>query len=204
MHVFFIWTSDEESNQVYWPYEFILQDYQIHFRILDHSNYWSICLHSTSCHPRHCNTSIAYSQALRLLRICSNDSDILHHLQVLKKHLVSRGHSSRAVDQTIKKVKSMPRLSVLSEKPTIRDGAIRRFLLLSQVIPLTPHTVRQITSADHHILHTSDHLHVSGTFLGVGLLQESLHWCPTQDLGPHYMYYTVPLTCTCTSNMYML
>ena len=65
-------------------------------------------LYSTSCHPRHCKTSIAYSQVLRLRRFCSNDF----------KHLVSRGHSSRAVHQAIKKVKSMPRLSVLSEKPT--------------------------------------------------------------------------------------
>ena len=92
-------------------------------------------LHSASCHPRHCKTSIAYSQALRLQRICSNDSDFLRHSQVLKKHLVSRGHSTRAVHQAIKKVKSMPRLSVLSEKPTTRDCANKKIPLVTEMEP---------------------------------------------------------------------
>ena len=62
---------------------------------------------------------------------------------ILKKHLVSRGHSARAVHQAIKKVKSMPRLSVLSEKPATRDCVnIWRFLLLSPAIPLYPPYVR--------------------------------------------------------------
>ena len=100
-------------------------------------------LHSTSCHPRHCKTSIAYSQALRLRRICSNDSDFLRHSQVLKTHIVSRGHSSRAVHQAIKKVKSMPRLSVLSEKPTTRDCANKKIpLVVTYIIPLYPPYVR--------------------------------------------------------------
>ena len=46
----------KSPNQVHWPYEYIPQDYQIHFRILDHKythfldvvirkeeNGWSIC-----------------------------------------------------------------------------------------------------------------------------------------------------------------
>ncbi|XP_038075657.1 uncharacterized protein LOC119743326 [Patiria miniata] len=74
-------------------------------------------LHSTSCHPRHCKTSIAYSQALRLRRICSKDSDFIHHSQELKKHLVSRGHSSLAVHRAIQKVKARSRESVLSKRP---------------------------------------------------------------------------------------
>ena len=86
-------------------------------------------------------TSIAYSQALRLRRICSNDSDFLRHSQVLKTHLVSRGHSSRAVHQAIKKVKSMPRLSVLSEKPTTRDCANKKIPLVVTYHPsLVPDT----------------------------------------------------------------
>ena len=99
-------------------------------------------LHSTSCHPRHCKTSIAYSQALRQRRICSNDSDFLRHSQVLKTHLVSRGHSSRAFHQAIKKVKSMPRLSVLSEKPTTRDCANKKIPLVVAYHPSLPPYVR--------------------------------------------------------------
>ena len=100
-------------------------------------------LHSTSCHPRHCKTSIAYSQALRLRRICSNDSDFLRHSQVLNTHLVSRGHSSWAVHQAIKKVKSMPiGYPYFLRSPQPETVPIRRFLLLSPIIPLYPPYVR--------------------------------------------------------------
>ncbi|XP_072042799.1 uncharacterized protein [Amphiura filiformis] len=51
-------------------------------------------LHSSSCHPQHCKSGIAYSQALRLRRICTNDSDFSQHARDLKKNLTSRGHSA--------------------------------------------------------------------------------------------------------------
>ena len=179
--IFFIWTSDEESltrfidhmNSFHRTIKFTSEysTTETHFldvvirkeenglttdlfvKPTDKHQY----LHSTSCHPRHCKTSIAYSQALRLRRICSNDSDFLRHSQVLKTHLVSRGHSSRAVHQAIKKVKSMPRLSLLSEKPTNRDCANKKIPLVVTYHPSLP-PIRQITSANHHILHTSDRL----------------------------------------------
>ena len=110
-------------------------------------------------------------------RFCTEDNPIIKVLQfwiciqngtfwfalmtltfcVLKTHLVSRGHSSRAVHQAIKKVESMPRLSVLSEKPTTRDCANKKIPLVVTYHPSLP-PIRQITSANHHILHTSDRL----------------------------------------------
>ena len=161
--IFFIWTSDEESymNSIHRTIKFTSEysTTETHFldvvirkeenglttdlfvKPTDKHQY----LHSTSCHPPHCKTSIAYSQALRLRRICSNDSDFLRHSQVLKTHIVSRGHSSRAVHQAIKKVKSMPRLSVLSEKPTTRDCANKKILLVvTYIIPFYPQITPQI------------------------------------------------------------
>ena len=104
--IFFIWTSDEESltrfidhmNSFHRTIKFTSEysTTETHFldvvirkeenglttdlfvKPTDKHQY----LHSTSCHPRHCKTSIAYSQALRLRRICSNDSDFLGHSQV--------------------------------------------------------------------------------------------------------------------------
>ena len=72
---------------------------------------------------------------------CSNDSDILRLSQVLKKYLVSRSHSSRAI-QAIKKVKSMPRLSVLSEKPTTRDCTNKKIPLVVTCHPSLPPYIR--------------------------------------------------------------
>ncbi|XP_071802657.1 uncharacterized protein [Asterias amurensis] len=48
---------------------------------------------SNSCHPSHCKKAIAYSQALRIRRICSTDTLYKRRSSELRKHLVSRGHS---------------------------------------------------------------------------------------------------------------
>ena len=41
-------------------------------------------LHRESCHPRHCKTTIAYIQTLRLRRICSQDEDYHQRVEALK------------------------------------------------------------------------------------------------------------------------
>ena len=40
-------------------------------------------LHQRSCHSSHCKSSIAYSQALRLQRICSRSTDYQQHMAEL-------------------------------------------------------------------------------------------------------------------------
>ncbi|PIK60735.1 hypothetical protein BSL78_02299 [Apostichopus japonicus] len=52
-------------------------------------------LHFSSCHHRHCKSGIAYSQALRLRRICSNNTSFMRHTDALEKHLTVRGDSAR-------------------------------------------------------------------------------------------------------------
>ena len=113
-------------------------------------------IHASSCHPRHCKTGIAYSQALRLRRICSNESRFSYHAQNLKKHLVTRGHSSTKVQQAIKKVHSLPRATVLQEKPRNQDPTPKIPLVTTFHPNLPP--LRHITNTNHHILHTSDRL----------------------------------------------
>ena len=54
-------------------------------------------LHRQSCHPRHCKTTIAYGQALRLRRICSLDEEHLWRVGELKLHLVNRGHDEMEI-----------------------------------------------------------------------------------------------------------
>ena len=46
-------------------------------------------LHKQSCHPTHCKSTIAYSQALRLRRIRSNDDTYLRRTEELKEYLVN-------------------------------------------------------------------------------------------------------------------
>ena len=113
-------------------------------------------LHSSSCHPRHCKTSIPYSQALRLRRICSDDSDFSSQARLLKNHLVTRGHSSRTVQLAINRVRSLSRSDVLKQKTEHRH-ATNRVPLVTTFHPSLP-PLRTILHSNHHILHTSDRL----------------------------------------------
>ena len=113
-------------------------------------------LHSSSFHPRHCKNGIAYSQALRLRRICSNDSDFTKHARDLKHNLTTRGHSIKKVTEAINKGKALPRSDVLEQKTRSQDPNTRIPLVITFHPKLPP--LRSITTDNHHILHTSDRL----------------------------------------------
>ena len=140
-------------------------------------------LHSTSCHPRHCKSSIAYSQTLKLRRICSIDWLFASFTGT------QEAPCSRAVHQTIKKVKSIPRLSVLSEKPTTRDCANKNIPVVVTYHPFLSPT-RQMISANQHILHTSDRSPrslwlLSDTLLAWGTSLSELRSRPNSDSSIH-------------------
>ena len=107
-------------------------------------------------HPRHCKTGIAYSQALRLRRICSNDSDFHRHTRVLANNLVARGYSSRQVNKSIAKAHSIPRNLALQRKSP-GSKANPKVPLVTSYHPCLP-PLGKITKENHHILHTSDRL----------------------------------------------
>ena len=50
-------------------------------------------LHSKSYHPNTCKRSIAYSQVLRIRRICTENSEYLKHTEKLLHKLVERGYN---------------------------------------------------------------------------------------------------------------
>jgi len=58
---------------------------------------------ASSCHPNHTKRSIAYSQALRILRICSNIDTARHRCQELTEFLVKRGHNRKLVKQQVER-----------------------------------------------------------------------------------------------------
>ena len=73
-------------------------------------------LHNKSYHPSSCKRSIAYSQALRIRRICSEDSEFMVHTNKLVERLIERGYDKSAVQEQITKVYEMSRNSLLATK----------------------------------------------------------------------------------------
>ena len=66
-------------------------------------------LHFQSAHPKHLKQSLPYSQALRLTRTCSANSDLNTHLEKLKKQFKAKGYKHTLVEEQIKKAVTIHR-----------------------------------------------------------------------------------------------
>ena len=69
----------------------------------------------SSCHPSHICNNIPYSLALRLKRICSDETDFLSELDVLKDKLLSRGYRTKFILAAFDKVKVLDRTVALQK-----------------------------------------------------------------------------------------
>ena len=63
----------------------------------DRKNY----LHSKSYHPKSIKESIAFSQATRLKRICTEEADIRDAADKLKNDLINRGYKDEKITKEI-------------------------------------------------------------------------------------------------------
>ena len=73
-------------------------------------------LHNKSAHPSATKTSIIYSQALRIKRICSEEREMRKQFSVLKEKLLVRGYESAVIDENILKTNAITREELLREK----------------------------------------------------------------------------------------
>ena len=76
-------------------------------------------------------TSIPYSQALRIKRICSKTTDFENHLQELKERLVNPGYHKKSIDQQFSKVKTIDRNELLKEKTHDKETQNKTPLVLT-------------------------------------------------------------------------
>ena len=60
-------------------------------------------LHCTSAHPDHTKRSVAFSQALRISRICSNKTDFERHLDHVESWFQARGYPKDLVQKLMNK-----------------------------------------------------------------------------------------------------
>ena len=69
----------------------------------------------SSCHLLHQTTSIIYSLAYRLRRICSDNNTFELRLAELKQDLLSRNYNSKIIDSEIKKARAISREEALKK-----------------------------------------------------------------------------------------
>ena len=79
-------------------------------------------LHRSSCHPYHTKKGIPYGQALRIRRICSEDSSFKEHLANLKSWLMDRGYKGGEIDTQLERVKGLQRDTLLNRESKSKDG----------------------------------------------------------------------------------
>ena len=87
-------------------------------------------LHSKSCHPWHTKKAIPFSQALRVRRICSDDSSFQSRLGELSESFKERGNEESFVQQQISRVR------VLDGEALTRDSDKQRNQEREDRVPL--------------------------------------------------------------------
>ena len=127
--IFFVWTHGEENLRNFMAAFNLLNDdikctYEYNedtISFFDHkvilSNDKSITslsskptdchqyLHYGSCHPEHTKRSIVYSQALRIKRVCSQESDFNEHSLNLTSWFLKRSYPEKIINTEMSKVK---------------------------------------------------------------------------------------------------
>ena len=78
----------------------------------DTSNY----LHFRSSHPKHLKENLPYSQALRLKRICSEETEYHKNCTKMRDNFIKRGYNKSLVTQQIEKANAKSRHDTLTYK----------------------------------------------------------------------------------------
>ena len=92
-------------------------------------------LHSKSYHPESTKKSIAYSQAARLRRICTNMDDFWLHANKLKQDLMNRGYDETTLSREIDRAANQDRASLLTYKERSTSSRIPIIVTYNQRLP---------------------------------------------------------------------
>ena len=85
-------------------------------------------LHDTSCHRAVYKNSIAYGQAIRLKRICSDENDLQRNLVSLESWLVNKSYRAEKARPAIQKINLIDRANLLIKKSKHQEN----YLLFTQ------------------------------------------------------------------------
>ena len=103
----------------------------VHTKATDRKSY----LHSKSYHPRSSKRSIAYSQALRIRRICSEETEYIKEINKLIKQLEKRGYDTTSSKLEIEKAHNIPRETLLTNNKVIKDRKLPIIVTYNKNLP---------------------------------------------------------------------
>ena len=111
-------------------------------------------LHYKSEHPINMKRNIPYSQALRMKRICSEETEYHKNTNKLLNVFTSRGYKKEAVEEQIAKADLVNRDQALTEKSKIESKRIPLVVTYNRTLP----DLTAITRKHWHILQANDEL----------------------------------------------
>ena len=88
-------------------------------------------LHWTSCHPKHTKTSLPYSLAFRLNRICSAPETLQKRISELEAFLTARGYPISVIKRQISRALEIPRREALEPRETKSNNTDRIPLVIT-------------------------------------------------------------------------
>ena len=108
-----------------------------------------------SSHPQRCKSSILYSQALRLRRVCSEEEHLQKWTHKLKKHLLKRRYREQQLNKEIHRALTISRQNCLQTHPNQEKSARIPLVVTYHLIFPRVHLITK-----HHlsILHSSERL----------------------------------------------
>ena len=100
-------------------------------------------LHYKSAHPKHLKNSLPYSQALRLRRICTKDSELKSHCQEMEANFSRRGYRKEILQDQIRKAITTPRETTLQKVPKERSKRIPLVTTFNSTLPQIGNILRE-------------------------------------------------------------
>ena len=108
----------------------------------------------TSCHPNSCKKGIPFGQALRLRRICSQDTLFEKRAKELTSYLVERGYDERFVTKEVDRARRIPRADTLKEKSKRQSNRVPFVITYHPGLP----NIGELLHRFHPVLQTSQRL----------------------------------------------
>lgn len=114
-------------------------------------------LHFKSSHPKHCKTSIPFSQAHRLRRICSDLNDFDRNADNLKAVLTKQSYPAPIVDRAIERARLLDRETIIHQPRRTVPNNQQTNLVVTYAANLP--NLNNILRKHYSILQQSERLH---------------------------------------------